>query len=80
MNGVYNGQFGDSHRARIPSTANIAVTTEGVKVTGNTYRLDVSQGEVTQVYHDNVYIGIRVVATVGDGGRHSPPLRFRAHH
>ncbi|XP_072035583.1 protein-glucosylgalactosylhydroxylysine glucosidase-like [Amphiura filiformis] len=49
MNGVYNGKDRTSHRARIPSTANIAMTHMDVTVSGNTYRLDTSQGLFTRI-------------------------------
>jgi len=48
MNGLYNGLRGYSHRARIPSRNNIAVS-PGLgmpEATDHTYELNVMQGEL----------------------------------
>ena len=46
MNGVYNGRLGDSHRARIPSTAAIEVKlASGAASQNETFKLDVERGK-----------------------------------
>ena len=44
MNGLYNGASTDSHRARIPSTANIFVNISNGNITGK-FQLDMGRGE-----------------------------------
>jgi hypothetical protein len=45
MNGLYNGERGESHRARIPSRNNIKLSTSASDVvTDHVFGLDVAQG------------------------------------
>ncbi|XP_071492850.1 protein-glucosylgalactosylhydroxylysine glucosidase-like [Diadema antillarum] len=59
LNRVYNGRYGSSHRADIPSPAHIRVDTNSINISNETYSLDVLNGtfhrrsstEVVHIHH-----------------------------
>ena len=49
MNGLYNGELGESHRARIPSQINIRMdVTSSITATQQRFILDTEKGEIME--------------------------------
>jgi len=52
MNGLYNGEQGDSHRARIPSRINIRISIPRTEIRSRRFTLDVEKGSLKTYQYD----------------------------